>query len=41
MKIEEVKSIIKIQRIVVYSYIKGFGLDENGEVLVMGFGFVG
>lgn len=41
MKIEEVKSITKTQRIAAHSHIKGLGLDENGEALAMGSGLVG
>ena len=41
MKIEEVKSTTKTQRIAAHSHIKGLGLDENGEALAMGAGLVG
>ena len=41
MKIEEVKSTTKTQRIGAHSHIKGLGLDENGEALAMGSGLVG
>ncbi|KAJ7356213.1 RuvB-like protein 1 [Desmophyllum pertusum] len=41
MKIEEVKSTTKTQRIAAHSHIKGLGLDENGEALAMGSGLVG
>ncbi|KAK2551111.1 RuvB-like 1 [Acropora cervicornis] len=41
MKIEEVKSTTKTQRIAAHSHVKGLGLDENGEALAMGSGLVG
>ena len=41
MKIEEVKSTTKTQRIAAHSHIKGLGLDETGEALAMGSGLVG
>lgn len=41
MKIEEVKSTTKTQRIATHSHVKGLGLDENGEALPMGSGLVG
>lgn len=41
MKIEEVKSTVKTQRIAAHSHVKGLGLDENGEPLQMGAGLVG
>lgn len=41
MKIEEVKSTIKLQRIAAHSHIKGLGLDENGIPLQMASGLVG
>lgn len=41
MKIEEVKSTVKTQRIAAHSHVKGLGLDENGSPLQMGGGLVG
>jgi hypothetical protein len=41
MKIEEVKSTVKTQRIAAHSHVKGLGLDENGIPLQMGSGLVG
>ena len=41
MKIEEVKSSIKSQRIAAHSHVKGLGLDENGYALQSGAGLVG
>lgn len=41
MKIEEVKSTVKTQRIAAHSHVKGLGLDENGVPLQMGSGLVG
>lgn len=41
MKIEEVKSTAKTQRISAHSHIKGLGLDENGEPIQMAAGLVG
>lgn len=41
MKIEEVKSTVRTQRIAAHSHIKGLGLDENGEPLQIGAGLVG
>jgi RuvB-like protein 1 len=41
MKIEEVKSTVKTQRIAAHSHVKGLGLDENGEPLQMAAGLVG
>lgn len=41
MKIEEVKSTVKTQRIAAHSHIKGLGLDENGVPLPIGSGLVG
>ena len=41
MKIEEVKSTTKTQRIATHSHVKGLGLDENGDALTMGSGLVG
>ncbi|XP_054258744.1 ruvB-like helicase 1 [Macrosteles quadrilineatus] len=41
MKIEEVKSTVKTQRISSHSHIKGLGLDENGIAIQMASGLVG
>ena len=41
MKIEEVKSTTKAQRIAAHSHIKGLGLDEKGNAIARGGGLVG
>lgn len=41
MKIEEVKSTAKTQRISAHTHIKGLGLDENGEPIECAAGLVG
>ncbi|KAK1266104.1 hypothetical protein QJS04_geneDACA015354 [Acorus gramineus] len=41
MKIEEVQSTTKKQRIATHTHIKGLGLDANGRAIPMGAGFVG
>lgn len=41
MKIEEVKSTVKTQRISAHSHIKGLGLDESGHALPSAAGLVG
>ena len=41
MKIEEVKSTAKTQRISAHTHIKGLGLDENGMANQMAAGLVG
>lgn len=41
MKIEEVKSTAKTQRISAHSHIKGLGLDENGVPIQIAAGLVG
>lgn len=41
MKIEEVKSTVKTQRIAAHSHIKGLGLDENGTPIEIAAGLVG
>uniref|UniRef100_A0A336MZQ0 RuvB-like helicase n=1 Tax=Culicoides sonorensis TaxID=179676 RepID=A0A336MZQ0_CULSO len=41
MKIEEVKSTVKTQRIAAHSHVKGLGLNENGEALNIAAGLVG
>lgn len=41
MKIEEVKSTTKTQRIAAHTHVKGLGLNENGIALPIGAGLVG
>lgn len=41
MKIEEVKSTVRTQRIAAHSHIKGLGLDENGIPIEIAAGLVG
>ena len=41
MKIEEVKTISKSQKVAVHTHVKGLGLDEKGEALTTGEGLVG
>lgn len=41
MKIEEVKSTSKAQRIASHSHVKGLGLDENGYAVQTSAGLVG
>jgi len=41
MKIEEVKSTTKTQRIAAHSHVKGLGLDENGVAVAVSAGLVG
>ena len=41
MKIEEVKSTTKTQRIATHSHVKGLGLDENGYAIQSAAGLVG
>lgn len=41
MKIEEVKSTTKTQRIAAHSHVKGLGLDENGLAHQIASGLVG
>lgn len=41
MKIEEVKSTTKAQRIAAHSHVKGLGLDENGIAIKVAAGLVG
>ncbi|XP_019881851.1 ruvB-like helicase 1 [Aethina tumida] len=41
MKVEEVKSTVKTQRISAHSHIKGLGLDENGFAIQFAAGLVG
>jgi RuvB-like protein 1 (pontin 52) len=41
MKIEEVKSTTKTQRIAAHTHIKGLGLDEKGIAIPIAAGLVG
>ncbi len=41
MKIEEVKSTVKTQRISAHSHVKGLGLNEAGEAQKVASGLVG
>ena len=41
MKIEEVKSTVKTQRISAHSHVKGLGLSESGEAVKVASGLVG
>lgn len=41
MKIEEVKSTTKTQRIASHTHVKGLGLDEEGNALEIAQGMVG
>ena len=41
MKIEEVRSTTKKQRIAAHSHVKGLGLDENGTAKPQDAGLVG
>lgn len=41
MKIEEVKSTAKTQRISAHTHIKGLGLDESGNAIQFAAGLVG
>lgn len=41
MKIEEVKSTARIQRISAHSHVKGLGLDESGNPIKIASGLVG
>lgn len=41
MKIEEVKSSAKTQRVSAHTHIKGLGLDDNGTAIQMAAGLVG
>lgn len=41
MKIEEVKSTKKTQRVAVHSHVKGLGLNEKGEAITVAAGLVG
>jgi DNA helicase TIP49 (TBP-interacting protein) len=41
MKIEEVKSTTKTQRIAAHTHVKGLGLNENGVAIPIAAGLVG
>ena len=41
MKIEEVKSTTKTQRIASHSHVKGLGLDDTGNAIPAAAGLVG
>lgn len=41
MKIEEVQSTSKAQRVAVHTHVKGLGLNESGEARALGAGLVG
>lgn len=41
MKIEEVRSTVKTQRISAHSHVKGLGLDESGSAINIAAGLVG
>ena len=41
MKIEEVQSTTKTQRVAVHTHIKGLGLNEDGTAMRVGAGLVG
>lgn len=41
MKIEEVKSTTKTQRIAAHTHVKGLGLSDEGKALQTGSGLVG
>lgn len=41
MKIEEVKSTTKTQRIAAHSHIKGLGLQEDGSAIEISHGLCG
>lgn len=41
MKIEEVKSVTKTQRISAHTHVKGLGLDVDGSAMQMANGLVG
>lgn len=41
MKIEEVRSTTKTQRVAAHTHIKGLGLDENGMAIPISSGLVG
>jgi RuvB-like protein 1 (pontin 52) len=41
MKIEEVKSTTKTQRVATHSHVKGLGIDEEGIAIEISAGMVG
>ncbi|GFX86983.1 hypothetical protein TNCV_1530721 [Trichonephila clavipes] len=41
MKIEEVRSTTKAQRVAAHSHVKGLGLDDNGMAIPVAAGLVG
>lgn len=41
MKIEEVKSTTKTQRIAAHTHVKGLGLNDNGTAIPIASGLVG
>lgn len=41
MKIEEVKSTTKTQRIAAHTHVKGLGLNDNGTAIPISAGLVG
>ena len=41
MKIEEVRSTVKTQRISAHSHVKGLGLDDSGAAVNIAAGLVG
>lgn len=41
MKIEEVKSTTKVERIAAHSHVKGLGLNDAGEADPVAAGFIG
>jgi RuvB-like protein 1 (pontin 52) len=41
MKIEEVRSTVRTQRISAHSHVKGLGLDDNGTAIHQAAGLVG
>ncbi len=41
MKIEEVQSTARHQRVAAHTHIKGLGLDSRGNALLIGTGMVG
>lgn len=41
MRIEEVSSTIKTQRVATHTHIKGLGIKEDGSAIPMAAGFVG
>lgn len=41
MKIEEVKSTVKTQRIATHSHVKGLGISDDGTAIEVSHGMVG